>query len=135
MFAVHALYDHLRDALRSRATVRARAPLALSDIDEPEPDVAVVQLGEYREQLPQTALLVVEVADATRRRDLGPKAILYARAGVPECWVVDLPERRVVVHSDPRPDGYVTLRTVREGDVLTPGAFPDLALPVADILP
>lgn len=135
VFTVHALYDRLRDALRDQATVRAQSPLALSEIDEPEPDVVVVPSGSYRDRLPDRAFLVIEVSDSTRRRDLGPKSVVYARAGVPEYWVVDLQERRIVVHTDPRPDGYVTLRTVREGETLSPAAFPETVVGLADLFP
>lgn len=127
------LARHLVLAVGDRAEVQVQCPLALSEEDEPEPDLAVVPVGDYRENLPDRALLVVEVADSSRAFDLGPKAAMYARCGVPEYWVVDLVERRVVVHTEPRPDGYAGLHTTREG--LLPAGFPDVSIEVSALFP
>jgi Uma2 family endonuclease len=78
---------------------RSQCPLALTEVDEPEPDVMVVSLG----------------------------AALYAAAGVVEYWVFDLGSRWVVVHTDPGPNGYTTLRTVQTGALLL-AAFPEVML-------
>ena len=70
--------------------VRTHSPLAVSDDSEPEPDVAVVSAGDYSTRHPQTALLVIEVADSSLQKDRRVKAALYAAAGIPEFWLVDL---------------------------------------------
>jgi Uma2 family endonuclease len=88
------------------ARIRIQLPIevALSDRsrNEPEPDVAVVQeaKAEYRKRHPtgEETELVVEIADSSLASDLSTKRRLYARAGVPEYWVVDLNNRRLVVH-------------------------------------
>ncbi|MGO9788556.1 MAG: Uma2 family endonuclease, partial [Solirubrobacteraceae bacterium] len=51
---------------------------------------------------PATATLIVEVAVSSLRRDLGTKAELYARAGVPEYWVLALDQRRMIVRREVR---------------------------------
>lgn len=71
---------------RGRFSVRVAAPLSLGD-SEPEPDLAVVERCAPAPYHPATAALVIEVAAASLSRDLGVKAALYARAGVPEYWV------------------------------------------------
>lgn len=92
--------------------VDAQEPITLED-SEPEPDVMIVR-GQTRDYLdrhpgaPDLAL-VIEVADLTLRRDRTSKKRLYARAGIPVYWVVNLPDKRVEVYSDPsgpaeRPD-------------------------------
>jgi Uma2 family endonuclease len=73
---------------------------------EPEPDFAVVRHGTPEPFHPGSAALVVEVAVSSLRRDLVVKPRLYARADVPEYWVVDVDGRRVVCHRNPGPDGY-----------------------------
>lgn len=135
VFATHAIHRALSSALVGRAEVFCQAPLALSPLDEPEPDVLVVPSGDYRHRLPDRALLVVEVADATIRRDLGYKAVLYGRAGVPEYWVVNLVERRLVVHLDPAADGFRTVTSFGAPSIVCPTAFPDLAIDVALLMP
>jgi Uma2 family endonuclease len=125
----------LAPALVGRAVLRVQSPLAISDDSEPEPDLAVVALGDYRQEHPRRALLVVEVAEASLRKDLGVKAIAYAKAGVEEYWVVDLSIRVVRLHTHPTADGYAQGRVVGAGEILRPAAFAELAIPVDELLP
>jgi len=122
-------------ALVGRALVRVQSPLAISNESEPEPDLAVVAIADYQREHPRHSLLVVEVAEASLRKDLGVKATLYARAQVTEYWVVDLSTRTVRRHTDPANDGYTQVATFGPGEILHPAAFPDLAAPVDDVLP
>ena len=131
---VARLNQLLLAALRGRFGLRIQSPLALSDDSEPEPDVVVVAPGNYDVEHPRTALLVVEVSDTTLRRDRG-KASLYALAGIPEYWIVNLGARTVEVYSSPDGDRYADARTMREGDTLRPSLLADVALTVAEILP
>ncbi len=125
----------LAPALVGRAMVRVQSPLAISDESEPEPDLAVVAVADYQRAHPRRALLVVEVAEASLRKDLGVKATVYARAGVEEYWVVDLSTRTFHRHTHPTADGYTQVTTVGAGEILRPRAFPDLAVGVDDVLP
>lgn len=106
--------------------VRPQAPLAVSDDSEPEPDIAVVPAGASTDEHPQTALLVVEVAESSLRRDRDLKAPLYAQAGVVEYWIVDLTTNTVQVHTDPAPNGYRRVEVVGAGARLRPLALPAL---------
>lgn len=106
------LPDHL--------ALRVTHPWAASDLSEPEPDLAVVPEANYRRAHPSEARLLVEVARSSRRKDLGIKASVYAAAGVPEYWVVDLAHGVLVRHTGPGPDGY--------GDVTTHGASESLTV-------
>jgi Uma2 family endonuclease len=115
-------------------------PLELSDSD-PQPDVMVVagRFEDYHAH-PTTALLVVEVADATLDRDLTTKAELYATANIPEYWIIDLENRRVVVLRDPQPiidngNAYRTQRIYTLGDQFAPLAVPHALIAVSDLLP
>lgn len=125
----------LAPALVGRAMVRVQSPLAISDESEPEPDLAVVAVSDYQREHPRRAVLVVEVAEASLRKDLGVKATAYARAGVEEYWVVDLSTRTFHLHTDPTADGYTRVTTVGPGEILHPRAFPELAVVVDDVLP
>lgn len=91
-----------------------QGPLAATQDSEPEPDIAIVEpfAGEH----PQTALLAVEVVVSQRPMALR-KASIYARAGVGEYWIVDMPRREVIVHTEPTPDGYAKVEP-RTGDAL-----------------
>jgi len=122
--------------------VRAGGALVANETSEPIPDVAVGrQPGEayVASGIPSGSefVLVVEVSDTTIGRDLGQKARLYAQAGVPEYWVIDVNRRCVVVHRLPSPDGYADIRTLFEGDTLALPEMPEDSgrVEVAQLLP
>lgn len=135
---VHVI-DHLTEvlvtALAGRYLVRIGHPLALGDLSEPEPDVAVVARGDYRHDHPTGALLVIESSRTSRRRDLGFKAALYATHGIPEYWVVDIDAGLVVVHTDPADGAYRHVERHGPGTRLTPAMVDDVAVEVGDVLP
>jgi Uma2 family endonuclease len=95
------------DAAIPRFLVRAQFPLTVPDRTSlPEPDVAVVEPGDYRDAHPEGALLVIEVALSSLAVDMKVKPELYAAAGVPDYWVVDIAAKRVRVFREPGGDGY-----------------------------
>jgi Uma2 family endonuclease len=84
--------------------IAAQDPITTGD-SEPEPDVAVIR-GEPRHYAtrhpgPSDVAMVVEVAEATLRRDRGFKKRLYARAKIPVYWIINLSERQVEVYTQP----------------------------------
>lgn len=94
-----ALYDALRDGLRiAGATlhVMVEASVTWPPVDVPEPDLLLTSEPRGPGPVPGTSVaLVIEIADATLRSDLGRKAAIYARHGVPEYWVVDVNGRTI----------------------------------------
>lgn len=123
---------------------RLHAPLALDEASEPEPDVAVVA-GRPRDYLaghPVAAALVVEVADSSLRLDRRLKGVLYARARVPEYWIVNLADGTLEVHRMPgRAAGrtrrwrYRSVQFLRPPASVTPLAASGSPVPIADLLP
>jgi Uma2 family endonuclease len=103
----------------SGARLRVQMPLQVADDSVPEPDLALVEGELSFERHPTTALLVVEVVLSSLALDRGRKSELYAGAGVPVCWVVDVESERVYVAGDPQPTGgYGTIAIHRRGDTL-----------------
>lgn len=86
---------------------------------EPEPDLSVLRRGVERPYHAATAELVIEVCTSSRTRDLRLKPPIYAAAGVPDYWVVDLVQRSVVVHRTPGPSGYAHVTTIDAGELHT----------------
>ena len=119
--------------LGDRAQVRAHSPLALGDWSEPEPDIAVVLPGDYSRAHPETALLVVEAADSSLRKDRRIKAELYAEHSIPEYWIINLVEGAVEVHTLPVGGRYTRVETFGPGDSLCMNAFPDLRVEVSEL--
>lgn len=124
--------------LAGRAVVRIQNPVRLSAGSEPEPDLALVRPrpGRYAaaHPAPEDVFLIVEVADTTLRYDREVKLPLYAGAGIPEVWIVDLEGQRVLVYRKPNTSGYEDAATVERGGTLSPLAFPELALRVDHLL-
>ena len=121
-------------ALGEGVEVRTHSPFAAGEDSMPEPDVMVVPSGSMNEH-PSRALLLVEVAHSSLRKDRGIKAALYAEAQVPEYWIVDLDGRTVEVHTRPVDAAYQSLAHVGEDGVLRSDTLPAVAIPVAEILP
>lgn len=115
--------------------IRVQSPLRQGNHD-PEPDLAVVP-GNARtaQQMPTSALLVVEVADSSLYYDVGRKAEIYAAAGLADYWVLDIEDRQLLVFRDPDPSGYRTKLTLAETDTISPLAAPSGSIRVADLLP
>jgi Uma2 family endonuclease len=119
------------------AHLRDHSNLRLDDRNLPEPDVAVIRGSEdaYLHRLPTAAdvLLVVEIAVTSQRRDRR-KTALYARTGIPEYWILDVPSRDLTVHRSPTATGYAHIERLDEsGDVEVPGT--DANWRVAELLP
>jgi Uma2 family endonuclease len=119
--------------LAERALIVCQGPLSLPN-SEPEPDIMVLKLADYRQRLPEPAdvLLLIEVADSSVHYDRTRKLPLYARHGIPEVWLIDLNTRIAEIHRQPAGDHYQAVTTP---NVLAPLAFPELTIPLEDILP
>lgn len=102
--ARHLTTKALERMVPSSWHVRSQEPITLSD-SEPEPDVAIVHGDPGQYELshpgPETVALVVEVADASLGRDRSIKNQVYARAGIPVYWIVNLQERRIEIYTNP----------------------------------
>ena len=120
-------------ALADRARVRVQQPLIAWDESEPEPDLAVVPLGDYRQVHPSEAYWVIEVAKSSLNKDRTIKAPLYASSGFPEYWIIDATRGTVEVYRHPQDGAYQTKTTHSESDTVSPQAFPDVIVAVADI--
>lgn len=131
--------DRLWELVGPRACVRAHSPLRLGTHSVPEPDVAVVpgRPDDYLRRHPTAALLVVEVALASLPQDRLTKAAIYAAAGIPEYWIVNLRDCTLeVLHEpDPRLRLYASRRVAAPDEVIALAALPDVRVPVAAILP
>jgi Uma2 family endonuclease len=134
-YAVQRLTELLVIGLHGLAVVRPQLPMALSDDSEPEPDFIVAPLVDYSHQHPGEAYLIVEVAQSSLRKDRRVKGLLYAAAGVPEYWIVNVVEGVFEVHRDPRPEGYASVTRAGRGESVAPLRFPDVAVRVDDVLP
>lgn len=130
------LYQALVRSLEGRASVFKEDPLKLVALDsEPEPDILAISspnIADYGSERAQP-LLIVEVAESSLRYDLNAKAPLYAEAGVPEYWVVDLVDRQIIVFRQPKGDAYRERIVCEAGDRIAPEAWPDVEIDVSAV--
>ncbi|HEV7405050.1 MAG TPA: Uma2 family endonuclease [Chthoniobacteraceae bacterium] len=120
---------------RKRWTVRTQGPLRLSKFSVPEPDIMLLQPRRHNRALPgpKDVYLLIEVADSSLQMDKTKKVPLYAQAGIPEVWVVDVPHALVEVYRDPTAAGYATRTIGRLGGTVSPASFPDVVLKTSEI--
>jgi Uma2 family endonuclease len=117
--------------------LRVQLPFAVPDPTSlPVPDVAVVERdeGDPMASHPTSALLVIEVAHTSHRVDLVVKPPLYAAAGVPEYWVVDIDKCCLEVFKGPHPDGYAERATLAPPAEAQPKRVPVDPLDLAALL-
>lgn len=136
--ATTRLYQRLVQSLAGRAAVFKEDPLKLVRLDsEPEPDVLVISspdIGAYGTESAEP-LLIVEVGDSSLRYDLDVKAALYAEAGVPEYWVLNLVDRELLVFRSAHDGVYRHRAICREGDRVAAEAWPDVTLELSELFP
>ena len=134
----------LRRTLGDDWQIDSQLPIALDDDSEPEPDISVVPRdpGAYIDAHPSRAVLVVEIAESSYRTDREHKASLYARAGIADCWIVDVVHGILEVHREPEasPEAlygwrYRNVATLRPPATVTPLVALDRSIPVAALLP
>jgi Uma2 family endonuclease len=142
--AIRRVLAVLRRTLGDAWQIDSQLPVALDDRSEPEPDVFVVTKdpNNYLDAHPSHPLLIVEIAESSYRIDHEFKASLYARAPVPEYWIVDLVHETVEVHREPAESQharygwrYRSVETLRPPASVAPRLAPDRSIAVADLLP
>ncbi len=120
--------------------VRPQMPIDVRPEDnptsEPQPDLCVTtqpaQRFASRVPSPEDVLLLVEVADTTLDFDTTTKAALYARAGIPDYWVLDVNDRRILVHRSPQSGAYRSLTVYDANEPVSPLAAPEASLRISE---
>jgi Uma2 family endonuclease len=136
--SISAINMMFASQLAGRAVVQVQGSFHLSPNSEPEPDLLVLRFRSdfYRSALPgpEDVLLLVEVAETSLGYDRNFKLPLYARGGIPELWIVNRRDARVEVYREPRGDAYESVNFSDSGGSISPLAFPELRIQVAEIL-
>ncbi|MEJ5198619.1 MAG: Uma2 family endonuclease [Anaerolineae bacterium] len=136
--AVKRLNYLLMRSLQDRALIGVQDPLYLDEHSEPQPDITVLKPRQdfyvHSHPGPNDVLLLIEVADTSIEYDRDVKLYAYARAGIVEAWLVDLIDGLIMIHREPSPTGYKLLRKALPGEMISPTAFPDLQIAVADVI-
>lgn len=117
--------------------VSVQNPLVLGKHGEPQPDLTLVRRLRDRlgTPIPEEALLVVEVADTSLAYDRERKLPLYAEAGIPEAWLVDLNATTIEMYSEPGPNGYGRVARFGREERVVSVTLPDLTFDASEALP
>lgn len=128
------LAQYLIRMLDDSFDVRSHSPFAATDDSEPEPDVSVSRRQRRRAYHPSKALLLIEVAESSLRKDRRIKSEIYAENGVAEYWIFDLRTKTVFIYTRPQAGVYTVVEKRGRGDVLRPATLPGVTLSVSKVL-
>ena len=135
---VNYLSMTLSRLLGDRFIVITQNPIRLNDFSEPQPDVAVARWRDdfYRgdHPRPEDVILVIEVSDSTLHIDRAVKVPLYARSGIPEAWVVNIPDGQIEVYSGLAGGAYHITKVFNRGATAHAHTDPEIAVSVAELL-
>lgn len=135
---VNRLNNLLARKVAQTGIVSVQNPIQLDDYSEPQPDVALLRprADFYEQALPTPAdvLLVIEVADTTLELDRQIKVPLYARSGIPEVWLVNLPEEVIEVYAQPEHGEYRTKLRAGRGAEVRAHTIPDFVAGIDEVL-
>ncbi len=142
--ALELTYNTVRDISTKDFAVRSQSPISLSEEFETVPDVFVIKgtARDFREKLPNTADLVIEISDTTLSCDRNRKSSLYAKFGIQDYWILNLKNRTLEVYRHPSEDennyygfSYEDKLTFDETKEVSPLAKPEAKIKVADLPP
>ena len=127
---------YLRSLLGDRVEISEAHPITIPNNSEPEPDIAVLRtpdsLYQSRHPLPQDVFWLIEIANSTLTKDVGIKKDLYAQAGIPEYWVMNLQTSELLVFRDLINDEYRSTTCLDNGKI-SPLAFPDISIEISQL--
>ncbi|MDG4597268.1 MAG: Uma2 family endonuclease [Candidatus Contendobacter sp.] len=119
------------------AIVDVQNPVMLDAHSEPQPDMVLLKprpdFYESAHPRAEDVLLLIEVSDSTLRYDRDTKVPLYAKAGIPEVWLLDLMSQRVAIYRHPSADGYRQIQFPAPEELISPSLLPELTLRIADL--
>ena len=129
----------LRESLGPDIVISSQLPFISGPTSVPQPDVAVLrgQLEDYELEHPTAASLIVEIADTSLAQDRLPTSRIYAHAGIPQYWIVNLRDQRVECFADPDREARVYRKRLAVSDA-TPLIildYPRAAIRAEDLLP
>jgi len=129
------LSEMFQQGLPADTHCQVQQPIVLGDESEPEPDLAIIRgrPTDYMKSHPtaDAVILLIEVAQASVKFDLGDKLRAYARAGISEYWVIDVAAKSLIVHREPQGDSYGAVTAHASDAVVVANSFPKLTIDLA----
>ena len=130
--------DILSRLLRNVLIVSIQNPVHIDEYSEPLPDIALLKPRDdfysRAHPVPDDVVLIIEVADTSLDYDRNIKMPLYAKAGIAEAWLVNLPKDIIEVYNDPSGDSHQNCRLISRGETFTPSVLGNLTIKADDII-
>jgi len=136
--SVNRLNRLFTSRLGESVIVSVQNPSSIDDHSEPAPDLALVKpRGDFYTSghpVPEDILLVIEISHMTLRFDTKIKAPLYAEAGIPEYWIVNILQNALEVRTEPVSGRYRNHQILRHGQTVSLCSLPDVSFWVDEIV-
>ena len=136
--SVNRLNNLMLPLLRQRAIMSVQNPARLDNINEPIPDIMLLRWRDdfYSNGHPTPAdvRLLIEVSDTSVDYDRNAKLTAYARAGIPEVWIVSRQDRRIEAYTEPAGGEYSNVQYVGHGESIAPGTLPDVVVEIDRVI-
>ena len=129
--ALNWLDEEIRAKLAGRLQVCVRIPIVFEyTSSEPEPDLTLVEFDTEIRRKPRVheVLAVIEISDSSLNKDRGIKQRVYARAGIPEYWIVNVNDVQLEIYRNPGAEAYKLRQTLERGELAQFAAFPEVAI-------
>jgi Uma2 family endonuclease len=137
--AVDRTSNTMRELAGKDAIVRTQGAVVLDRYAAPLPDIALLRRRDdyyaSKNPGPEDILLIVEVSSSSLDYDGTVKLQLYAITRIPEYWIADLENNRLLIHSKPAGDTYQSVLELHRGDIAAPSLIPECRIPVELLLP
>lgn len=128
----------LLSPLNKEFVISIQDPISIDQFSEPEPDVAVLKYRQdfyqYQKPKPADVILLIEVADTSLEKDQKIKIPLYAYAGIPEVWLVDLQENKIIVYTEPVGAEYRQSRQYFPGEMVNSITLEKFQVAVSEVI-
>lgn len=124
--------------LRESVIVSVQDPLSIDAQSEAMPDVVLLRprddFYEAAHPVPQDVFFLVEVSHKSVNYDTRVKASLYAEAGIPEYWQLNVTKQSLTVRTDPKDGEYRAVRVLRKGDTIRAQGFQTVEFTIDELL-
>jgi Uma2 family endonuclease len=132
-------WKYLNRMLAGKADIRIQLPITLPPNSEPEPDIAVVRINprEYisGHPTPDDIFLLIEVADSTFTTDRNKKSRIYAKAKIPEYWVLNVNSQQIYIFREPGENGYTQEIILDINAKISLITFPEIEIEIKQLFP
>ncbi|MEM7110009.1 MAG: Uma2 family endonuclease, partial [Bacteroidota bacterium] len=120
---VNTMSNRLIRLLGDGVIISVQNPIRINDLTEPEPDLSLLKPKEnyYADghPAPNDTFIVIEISDSSYEYDKEVKLPLYASAGIPEYWIVNMDKKQIEVHTKPENGGYKSWQFFAIDDFIT----------------